>query len=145
MNVMTFRPFRYTNPVLGFIRGQGKGLEACRRSGDAEVSATWNPVADIFEHDDAYVLKLETPGVSRSDIEIEFCENSLIIKGERKEDEAKGQTYHLYESMRGKFVRSFLLPRQVDVKNIAATLNNGILEVRVPKAEEVKPRTIDIK
>lgn len=107
--------------------------------------ASWYPTTDIFETKDEYVLKMEVPGLSKDDVKIELTDNTLTLKGERKEDkEIKKENYHRMESYCGTFCRSFTLPQNVDAKKIDANMRDGILELRIPKAEEKKPRSIPI-
>jgi HSP20 family protein len=107
--------------------------------------ASWYPATDIFETKDDYVFKLELPGLSKEDINIEFSDNTLSIKGERKEEkEVKKENYHRIESYTGTFSRSFNLPKNVDANKINATMKDGILELRIAKAEEKKTKAIPI-
>lgn len=106
---------------------------------------SWCPVTDIFETKDEYIFKMEVPGLSNDDINVELDDNTLSIKGEKKgEKEVKKEDYHRIESYNGTFSRSFSLPRNVDAKKINAFKNEGILELRIAKAEEKKTKTIPI-
>ncbi len=106
---------------------------------------TWYPPTDIYETDDDYVFRLEVPGLGKEDINIELNDNTLSVKGERKEeDEVKKDDYHRVESYYGSFSRSFRLPKNVDAKKANANIKDGILELRVSKAEEAKPKAITI-
>lgn len=118
-----------------------------REGEDSSIStAAWHPAADIYENKDEYVFKVELPGISKDDIGIEFEKGTLTIKGERKaEKEVKEENCHRFERAYGMFSRSFSLPRNVDDKKISANMKDGILEVKVPKAEEAKAKTIPIK
>lgn len=106
---------------------------------------SWYPATDIFETKDDYVFKLEVPGLSKDDVNIELNDNTLTIKGEKKEEkEIKKENYHRIESSSGKFSRSFTLPRNIDTKKVNAHMENGILELRVAKAEDKKAKAIPI-
>jgi HSP20 family protein len=106
---------------------------------------TWAPPVDIYETDDALILKAELPGVSKDDVSIEIHQNTLILRGERKhEAEVKEDHYHRVERAYGTFQRSFVLPTQVDQEHVQATYHNGILELRLPKSEAAKPKRIAI-
>jgi HSP20 family protein len=109
---------------------------------DNETLPTWYPAADIYETKDDYVFKLEVPGLNKDDINIELKDNTLSIKGEKKE--VKKDDYHRIESYSGTFSRSFVLPRDIDAKKVKASMNDGVLELRVAKAEEQKPKAIPI-
>jgi HSP20 family protein len=107
--------------------------------------SSWYPTTDIYETKDDYVFKLELPGLSKEDINIEFNDNTLSIKGERKEEkEVKKENYHRLESYSGTFSRSFNIPKNVDPNKINATMKDGILELRIAKAEEKKTKAIPI-
>ena len=106
---------------------------------------TWYPAADIYETKDDYVFKLEVPGLARDDVNVEFHDNVLTVKGEKKtEKEVKEENYHRIESYSGSFSRSFKVPQNADPGKIAASMNGGILELRIAKAEEKKPKAISI-
>jgi HSP20 family protein len=107
-------------------------------------TAGWSPLVDIEEQDDAYVLEAELPGVKRQDVNIELVGNELTINGEIKERERKGPLRRRERRM-GRFEYRVRLPDQVDAEKIDAKLDNGILTVKVPKAERAQRRKIDIK
>ena len=118
------------------------------RDGDAnDMSMTsWSPATDIYETKDEFVFKLEVPGMTKDDIQIEFNKDTLVIKGERKEEkEVKEDDYHRIERRCGTFTRSFNLPKNIDEKKIDASMKDGVLELRLPKAEEAKVKAIPIK
>ncbi|MCP4219475.1 MAG: Hsp20/alpha crystallin family protein [bacterium] len=105
----------------------------------------WNPATDIYETEDGYVLKLEVPGISKEELKIEAKEGKLTIQGERKENkEINKENYFRVESHSGKFSRTFKLPGNSDAKSIGATLKNGVLELRIAKPEEKKPKAVTI-
>jgi HSP20 family protein len=106
---------------------------------------TWAPPVDIYETDDAVILKAELPGVSKDDVSIEIHQNTLILRGERKhEEEVKEDRYHRVERAYGTFQRSFVLPTVVDQEHVQATYHDGVLELRLPKSEAAKPKRIAI-
>ena len=122
-----------------FFRG-GAGEEA--GWGDR----TWAPPVDIYETDDALVLKAELPGVSKDDVSIEIHQNTLILRGQRKhEAEVKEDRYHRVERAYGTFQRSFVLPTLVDQEHVQASYTDGVLELRLPKSEAAKPKRIAIQ
>jgi HSP20 family protein len=118
------------------------------RSGGEEAGwglRTWTPPVDIYETDDALVLKAELPGVSKDDVSLEIHNNTLILRGERKhEAEVKEENYHRVERAYGTFQRSFVLPTMVDQEKVQATYHDGILELRLPKLETAQPKRIAI-
>jgi HSP20 family protein len=107
-------------------------------------TAGWSPAVDIEEQDDAYVLEAELPGAAREDVNIELIGKELAITGEIKEREHKGA---LRRRMRhtGRFEYRVRLPDEVDASKIEASLEQGVLTVRVPKSERAKRQKIEIK
>jgi len=106
---------------------------------------SWYPTADIFENREEYVFRMEVPGLKKEDVNVEFHNNVLTVRGEKKEDvEVKKEDYHRIESFSGSFSRSFTLPKNVDTEKINASMKDGILELRVAKAEETKAKAIPI-
>lgn len=103
----------------------------------------WSPLADVTETDDAYVIELDLPGVSRDDINIDLTGTELAITGEIKEREHKG-LFHRRTRRTGRFAYRVTLPRDVDRDKVDASLSDGVLTVRVPKTESAKPRRITI-
>jgi HSP20 family protein len=116
-----------------------------RTLGEGAGAAVWTPAVDVFDTKDAIVLKAELPGLSPEDIDVEIDENVLTIKGERRFQEAleDGRYYRLERSY-GHFARSLTLPPGVRGDQIEAAFDQGVLKVRVPKAEEVKPRKVAV-
>jgi HSP20 family protein len=105
----------------------------------------WAPPVDIYETDNAFMLKAELPGFSKEDVNIEMHENRLIIRGERKrETEAKEDRYHRLERAYGRFERAFWLPSTVDAEDIQASFKDGVLELSMPKSATAKPKQIPI-
>jgi HSP20 family protein len=113
---------------------------------EAQLSSrVWNPAADIYETKDDYVFKVELPGISKEDIKVEMTGDNLSIKGERKEEkEVKKEEYHRVERYYGSFTRSFRLPKNADGQKMKAAMKDGILELKIPKMEEAKTKTIPI-
>ena len=108
-------------------------------------SGVWYPPVDIMESKDSYLLRAELPGMKKEDFTLELKDETLTLSGERKSEEAAdGVRYHSVERVAGKFTRSFFLPQTVKHDGIQATYRDGVLEIRVPKAEEAKPRQISI-
>jgi HSP20 family protein len=107
---------------------------------------SWLPAVDVFDRKDAVVLKAELAGMNPDDIEIEVEDNVLTIKGERKfEERVDDERYYRVERRYGNFQRSLALPQGVRPEEIAAAYDDGILTVTVPKAEEEKPKKIEVK
>lgn len=113
--------------------------------GDQVQTALWSPRTDFSETDDHYVLRVDLPGLSKKDLDIELRDDTLTVSGERKSaHEEKNETYHRVERSYGRFFRSFTLPQASDTEKVKATMKDGVLTVEVPKREESKPRRIEI-
>lgn len=119
--------------------------EATRSPAEAASARTWAPVVDILETDNDLVVRAELPGLKQQDIDIEVTDESLTIKGERKFDEAAKDQYIRVERPYGPFQRSFTIGVPIQHDKVKATYRDGILEVVIPKAEEVKPKKITIE
>jgi HSP20 family protein len=108
-------------------------------------ATTWNPAVDIFETENHVVFKAELPGFDANNIEVNLENNVLTLKGERKfEKEAKEENYYRVEREYGTFLRSFVLPRAVEVEKVSAEYKDGVLKVLLPKREETKPKSIPV-
>jgi len=105
----------------------------------------WIPAMDLVETDDDFVLRADLPGLAEGDVNIELEDNVLTVSGERKsEHEARKEGYYRVERASGGFSRSLTLPEGVDPGSINASFDKGVLEVRIPKPEERKPRKVAI-
>ena len=105
----------------------------------------WAPAIDLVEADDHFLLKADLPGLSEEDVSIEVQDNVLTVSGERKaEHERKERGWYRLERSFGRFSRSLSLPEGVNADAISASFDKGVLEVRIPKPEERKPRRITI-
>jgi HSP20 family protein len=106
----------------------------------------WMPPFDISETENEIVVKAELPGMEVKDIDIALTDGLLTIKGERKlEKEDKKENYHRIERRFGSFHRSLNLGEKVKAEGIEAAYKDGILTVTLPKAEESKPKKIEVK
>jgi HSP20 family protein len=105
----------------------------------------WVPLCDMYEtKDDVYVV-FELPGVREKEVSVNITADLLTLKGERKWDkEINDESYHRLERVYGKFERSVPLPVPVQADKATATYRDGVLEIKLPKAEEVKPKEIKI-
>jgi HSP20 family protein len=105
----------------------------------------WLPAMDLVETNGEFVLRADLPGVSENDVNIELEDKVLTISGERKsEHEERKEGYYRVERASGAFSRSLTLPEGVDPEGIKANFDHGVLEVRIPKPEERKPRKVAI-
>jgi HSP20 family protein len=121
-------------PVPG---GAGDGGGSARR---------WMPAMDLVETDDHFVLRADLPGLSEDDVELSLDDNVLTVSGVRKtEHEERGEGFYRLERASGSFSRSLTLPEGVDGDAITATFDKGVLEVRIPKPAQRKPRKLQIQ
>ena len=112
---------------------------------DGKRQESWLPAVDVFDTKEAVVLKAELAGMKPDDIQIEVEDNVLTIKGERRfAEKVEEDRYYRIERRFGSFQRSLALPQGVKADDIQASYEDGILEVRVPKAEEEQPRKITV-
>jgi len=105
----------------------------------------WLPPMDLVETGDHYVLRADLPGLSDGDVNIQLEDNTLTISGERKtEHEQGGEGYYRLERGFGAFSRALTLPDGVDPDSVQAHFDRGVLEIRIPKPEQRKPKTVQI-
>jgi len=105
----------------------------------------WAPALDVHEDKDNFVIRAELPGLEREDIEVSLQDGALIISGERKfEKTEEGVEVHRQERYYGKFQRALTLPTAVAGDKVKAVYKDGVLMVTLPKAEEAKPKHIDV-
>jgi HSP20 family protein len=119
-----------------------------------EMWDTWRPFTlehslvphtDIYEEKDQLVMKTELPGIDKKDLDVTLEGGRLTIKAEKKEEVKEDATHHTRERYYGQYFRSVTLPYPVKEGEISATFDNGVLELRLPKAEEFKAKKIEIK
>jgi HSP20 family protein len=108
-------------------------------------SSTWLPAVDVWETENELVLSFDLPGIAEDKIAVELDDNVLTVSGERdRTSEHSSERFYRFERRFGTFSRSVTLPAGVSESDIKADYTNGVLEVRVPKPEEQKPRRIQI-
>lgn len=104
------------------------------------------PSLDVYEEKDSVVVKAELPGMKKEDVEVNLTGENLTIKGEKKEDkEIKEDNYYRRERSYGSFLRTVALPCEVKSDDIKASFKDGVLEIRMPKTEEAKKKSIAVK
>jgi HSP20 family protein len=117
----------------GLLDGPGRGPQ------------TWVPALDVWETDEDVVYSFDLPGIPEEKISIEVADGTLTVSAEReKREEVADDRYYRFERRFGTFTRAIGLPQGVDESKIAASYRDGVLEVRVPKPEEQKPRRIEL-
>jgi len=113
--------------------------------GNGGALRRWMPAMDLVETADHFVLRADLPGLSEEDVHIEVEDRVLTVSGERKaEHESTKEGYHRVERAFGSFSRSLTLPEGVNADAVEASFDRGVLEVRIPKPEQRKPRKISI-
>ncbi len=127
------------SPMLAHALGQHQGAAA----GSA---AAWAPALDISERKDAYLVTVELPGVALDDLQITMEDSLLTIRGERHfAHDSSEQQFHRIERRYGAFRRSITLPAHVVADTVQATVDEGVLQIVVSKADEAKPRRIQVR
>ena len=127
------------------LLAQVRGQEASQSGTGVTSAPAWAPPVDISERTDACVVTVELPGVKVEDLEIEFQDGLLTIQGERPlAQDSTDEQFHARERYYGLFRRSITLPLHVKADAIAASTEDGVLQVIVPKVEEAKPKRIEV-
>jgi HSP20 family protein len=136
LNTLQNEMNRLFNTVFDTPQHNGGSSTALRR---------WIPAMDLVETEDDFVLRADLPGLSEQDVNIELEDHVLTVSGERKsEHEERKEGYYRVERASGAFSRSLTLPEGVNPEAIKASFDKGVLEVRIPKPEERKPRKVAI-
>jgi HSP20 family protein len=149
MAIMTrwdaFHDLRGAQDQMYRLLAQAHGQEVPQSGTGVTSSPAWAPPVDISERKDAYVLTVELPGVKVEDLEIAFQDGLLTIQGERPlTQDSTDEQFHVLERRYGLFRRSITLPLHVKADAIEASTEDGVLQVVVPKVEEVQPKRIKV-
>ncbi len=146
MTLVRWDPFRELEDMSNRLHRMYSPPTAPQTNGkEAIVVADWAPSVDVSETDGEYQIKAEIPDVKKEDVKVTLEDGVLTIHGERKfEKEEKGKKYHRVERSYGSFVRSFALPDLVDEANVKAEFKDGVLNLKLPKSEKVKPKAIEV-
>ncbi len=143
MNMQVWNPFQeFENLLSRYNRAGGQAQQTSDLS-----FADWAPSCDIEEEEDKYVIKADLPGVDKKDIDVKLENGVISIRGEKQveKETGKGTKRHRTERFHGTFARSFTLPDAVQDERVDASYKDGVLKLVIPKAEEAKPKSIDIK
>jgi HSP20 family protein len=148
-NISRWDPFQDLLSIqdeMNQLFGQALGQGGRAATGGEAGARAWAPALDIAERNDAYVVTVEVPGIKPEELEITVENGALTISGERRfETETKEQQFHRIERRYGAFRRSITLPNRVKADAIDASFEDGLLRVVVPKAEEAKPKRIEVR
>jgi HSP20 family protein len=113
--------------------------------GNGRTTQSWVPALDVWESPTEVVYAFDLPGIPEEDISVEVKDDTLTVSAERaKTDETSENGFYRFERRYGSFARAVGLPQGVDQDHIAARYENGVLEIRVPKPEEQKPKKIEL-
>jgi HSP20 family protein len=145
MAIVRWEPLRELNSLQSEMNRLFNTVFDSPSGSSGNVLRRWMPAMDLVESDDHFVLRADLPGMSEDDVSIEFEDGTLTISGERKsEHEEREGGFHRVERAFGAFSRSLTLPQGVDADAVTANFDRGVLEVRIPKPEQRKPRRITI-
>lgn len=112
----------------------------------ARTARSFSPAVDVIEREDAFVLKAEVPGLSPEQIELQVDNDVLTLRGEQKSEQTDERNgYRRIERNYGSFTRSFVLPQGTNVDTIEASVENGVLSVKIPKVQAATPRKLQVK
>ena len=140
MSIVRFNPARELDDFFGRFGDVNRSVW-----GENIATSDWTPAVDIRETDADFQIDIELPAVAVDDVNVTVKDGVLAVTGERKyEKETEGKV-HRVERRYGRFTRSFRLPENVDEGKVDARAKDGVLYLRVPKREEVKPRSIEVK
>jgi len=142
-----WNPFRELDEFSNRLSRLFGTAPAQRSDGREDLTvAEWSPLVDITEDDKAYVIKAELPEVKKTDVKVRVENGVLYLSGERHfEKEEKGKRYHRVERAYGSFTRSFSLPDDADPNQVHAEFKDGVLNVRVAKDANARPKAIEVK
>ena len=144
-SVDRWEPFRSLVDIQGDVNRLLDNFMGRQFNGEMAKGRAWLPAIDMHETKDNVVLKVELPGVREKDVTVSITGDLLSIKGERRwDDESKDQKFLHVERVYGQFERLVQLPMAVQTDKVKASYRDGVLEVTLPKAEELKPREIKI-
>jgi HSP20 family protein len=145
MAVVRWEPFREVTSLQNEMNRLFNTVFDTPGPGNGGTMRRWMPAMDLVESGDHFVLRADLPGMSEEDVKIELEEGTLTLSGERKaEHEEREEGYYRVERAFGSFSRSLTLPKGINPDAVTANFDRGVLEVRIPKPEERKPRRIEI-
>jgi HSP20 family protein len=145
MTIVRWEPLRELNSLQSEMNRLFNTVFDSPPNGPGNVLRRWMPAMDLAESGDHFVLRADLPGMSEEDVNIEFEDGTLTVSGERKaEHEEQEEGFHRVERSFGAFSRSLTLPQGIDPEAVTANFDRGVLEIRIPKPEQRKPRKIAI-
>ena len=145
MTIVRWEPLRELGSLQNEMNRLFNTVFDAPAPGNGATMRRWMPAMDLVETEEHFVLRADLPGMGEDDINIELEDGTLTVSGERNaEHESKNEGYYRVERAFGAFSRSLTLPKGIDPEGVSAKFDRGVLEVRIPKPEERKPRRIEI-
>ena len=145
MTLIRWEPTRELSSLQSDVNRLFNAFFDTPATGNGGAMRRWIPAMDLVETDDHFILRADLPGLTEQDVSIDLEDTVLTVSGERKVEHEDGQEgYYRVERATGSFSRSLTLPEGVDADAIEASFANGVLEIRIPKPEERKPRKVAI-
>ncbi len=149
MSLVRWNPFSELedmNNRLNRLFGRAAVGASARDDNPAMTAFDWAPSVDVVETAEEFQIKAELPDVKKEDVKVSVDNGVLRIAGERKQEkEDKGKKYHRVERSYGSFMRTFSLPDNVDESQVRADYKDGMLCIRLPKAEKPRAKSIEVK
>jgi HSP20 family protein len=146
MTIIRWEPVRELNSLQDEMnRLFGRFFDTPNGANGTSALRRWVPAMDLVETDEQFVLRADLPGLGEDEVNIELEDSLLTISGERRaEHESNQEGFYRVERASGAFSRSLTLPEGVDPEGVQASFDRGVLEVRIPKPEQRKPRRVSI-
>jgi HSP20 family protein len=147
MNITRWDPFRELEEMSDRLNQVfGRSISRTDQGREVMTVAEWTPRVDISETDREYLIKVELPEVKKEDVKVTVEDGVLMIQGERRRElEERGRKFHRVERSYGTFMRSFAVPDEIDEAKVSADFKDGMLNLRLPKSEQAKPKAIEVK
>ncbi len=142
MSVPIFDPFA---DVTRLRQQFERMFEETNGASKSDGRRVWRPAVDVFEDEDAILLHVDLPGLDREKLDVQLTGEELVIRGERKWVTPEGKTVLHAERPHGQFHRAFRLGLPLQHDAVKASYDDGVLTIRLPKAEVLKPRRIEVK
>ena len=147
MAVVRWEPFRELAALQSEMSRWMNQAAGGAQGGNGESTSSWLPALDVWETEGELVLSFDLPGIEEDKISVELDDNVLTVSGERErqsQSQENGDRFYRYERRFGTFSRSVTLPQGVNEDSITADYRSGVLDIRVPKPEEQKPKRIPL-
>src|SRR5947209_9221990 len=148
MAITRFDPFRELYGLqnqLNRLFQDNYGAQPSGQNDEFLATSSFVPPVDVYEDEHSVFIRAEVPGIDPNDLDVRVENNLLTLRGERKwNKEEKEENFHRVERRYGSFARSFTLPNTVNTEDVNASYNNGVLEIKLAKRAEAKPKQIKV-